>query len=736
MEEKKALVNGGYPLHTFEDLKELYSAYITNKDDLKSIESAYLFILEKHKDQYRKSGEPYYHHLLEVAYILAELHVGPATIVAGLLHDVVEDTDTPLSVIEENWGSDVRKIVDAVTKIQRLKLSKRDNSEFEAEDHKKIFIGMAQDVRVIIVKLADRLHNLRTLGSLSRDRQIALSKETVDVFIPIAHRLGINVIKSEMEDICLRYLEPEKYDHIQKLLASKSKSKSKSLDALSKRIADALFENHIKFEMKSRIKSIASIYQKMYRKGKEFDEIYDILALRIIVESELNCYEVLGLIHQMYRPIPGRFKDYIAMPKPNMYQSLHTSIISGDGNIYEVQIRTKEMDAIAESGVAAHWAYKEGHYNSQKEQQEIENQLHWFRDFVSMSDGDNKPAKEYMDNLTNDIFNANVYVFTPKGKVIELPKGATPLDFAYRIHSKVGESTVGAIVNGAIAPLNHELQTGDVVEIKTSKNPPGPNEKWLDFAVTSSAKSAIKKYLYKKNASLMRDEYTIKGKEALFDAFKDRGITNEAEIMDLVDNKKLLDNFDMQTVEDLFVAIVNRKPTAGAVIEYLNIKRDPQILTGNTKVKHFDGGTPVYCKGVDKIAISLASCCNPIPGDQIMGYITRGKGVSVHRINCPNIANEKVRLIPVYWHDDLKDSTYQVDAVIEASDRESLVADVLGMFSSQKCSVTSLNAKLSPHTRNTTIAVTIYVRDAKHLETVFSAILSLKGVIRINRIIH
>ena len=422
MENKKAPVNGGYPLHTFQEVEDIYMLYISSEDDRRRIKEAYDFIMHKHNGQFRKSGEPYYHHLVEVAYILASLQCGPNTIIAGLLHDVVEDTDVSIDEIKRRWGEEVSKIVDALTKIQRLKLSKITSEEFEAEDHRKIFIGMAKDIRVIIIKLADRLHNLRTLGALSHERQQAISKETMEVFIPIAERLGLDVIKSEMEDLCISYLEPEKYQEIKRLLSKKAKQLQKSLDGLKKRVADVLFQKEIPFEISSRVKSINSIYRKMYVKGHPFEEIYDILALRIITKTEIQCYEILGLIHQMYKPVPGRFKDYIAMPKPNMYQSLHTTVVGGDGNFYEVQIRTEEMDSIAETGIAAHWAYKEGGYNSQTEQKEIENKLHWFRDFVTLSsESENDNASEYMDNLNRDIFESQIYVFNHKGKFIELP---------------------------------------------------------------------------------------------------------------------------------------------------------------------------------------------------------------------------------------------------------------------------------------------------------------------------
>ena len=732
----KLLVNGGYPLHTFEQLEEIYKQYISNQDDLESIRRAYNFILEKHKGQLRKSGEPYYHHLIEVAYILANLKSGPVTIAAGLLHDVVEDTDTTVEDIEKGWGKEVAKLVDSLTKIQRLKLSRIDSVDFEAEDHRKIFIGMAKDIRVILIKLADRLHNMRTLGALNPDRQIALAKETNDVFVPIAHRLGLDKIKCELADLCLKYLDPEKFAEVTKLMTKKAKHLDKSLTSFKKRIADILFENQIEFEISSRIKSVSSIYEKMYIKGRAFDEIYDILALRIITDTEIHCYEILGLIHQVYRPIPGRFKDYIAMPKPNMYQSLHTTVISGDGNFYEVQIRTKEMDEVAEDGVAAHWAYKEHTgYNPDVEQKEIEDKLHWFRDFVSISENSSEDASEFMETLTKDIFEANVYVFTPNGKVIELRNGSTPIDFAYRIHTKVGDTAIGALVNGQMVPLNTVLKTGDMVEIKTSKNSPGPNEGWLEFVKTSQARSQIKKFLAKKNAALVREEKIAKGRQSIIDAFKDREI-EEAEAMKLINDQKVFDHFEVEDLDALLIGVNGRKPTASAIIEFLGIKK-PIKFRSTPKVKSGVGSEcPVYCLGADKIAIELASCCTPIPGDGIIGYITKGKGIKVHRTNCPNVVGQK-RLIDVFWRDDIEFATYPVDLQVEANDRPNLLVDIMNKLSAAKVSISSLHAQIMNHNQLLTmVSLTIHISDAKRLNDITNILLNIKGVYEVNRVIH
>ncbi|MDY6429850.1 MAG: bifunctional (p)ppGpp synthetase/guanosine-3',5'-bis(diphosphate) 3'-pyrophosphohydrolase [Bacilli bacterium] len=746
MEEKKLKPNGGYPMHTFEDLRALYAVYIRDVKSNELIKKAYAFASEKHAGIFRKSGEAYIQHPIEVAYICAQLQSGPATIISALLHDVVEDTDTKLEVIIELFGEDVGKIVNALTKIQRMKLSHMTAEDFEAEDHRKIFLGMAQDVRVIIVKLADRLHNLRTLDSLSKERQLAISRETLDVFTPIAHRLGIYTVQSEMEDLSLKYLEPAKYNEILGLVNEKYENRKSSLESLKKRIADSIYAEKIPFKIESRVKSIYSIYKKMYLKGHSFDDIYDVLAIRVITKTVVNCYEILGLIHQSYSPIPGRFKDYIAMPKPNMYQSLHTSIIAGDGNAFEVQIRTEEMDQVAETGVAAHWKYKETANKSAKEEQkEIEEKLHWFRDFVSLS-GESKDdsAKDYIKSLTNDIFGANVYVFTPLGKVIEIPSGATTLDFAYKIHTKVGDNAIGAIVNGVGVPLNTILKTGDICEIRTSKTSSGPNSSWLDIAKTASAKAHIRKALQKKDAEIMKEERSKNGRQSLLDAFRLQGYTSEEEIDKILstNENKLRNEFHFDDLEDFYVMINSRNPAPAAVLEFLRIKRRIDIFENakrkNKNQKSFDDSSlPVYVNGgVTGLAISLAQCCCPIPGDDITGYITKGKGITVHRKSCPNVANQSRRLIDVHWKDNLGMSSYNVDIEIYANDRTNLVADILATLASKGIGITDLNAHLIKENMNTVVNLTVTVPGSKDLSDAFALLLGIKGIYSVNRVIH
>lgn len=737
-ESNVILQNGGYHMHTFSDVREIYFAYIHDEKDRKMIENAYNFVKKKHDGIFRKSGEPYLQHLIEVAYIVASLQGGPTTIAAAFLHDVVEDTDTSIEDIKRMFGEDCARIVDALTKIQRLKLSHRTEEEFAAEDHKKIFLGMAKDVRVIIIKLADRLHNMRTVKALRPERQHALAKETLEVFAPIAHRLGIYRIESELEDLSLEIEKPAEYKMIATELDQKIKNRTRALNNLKKKIADILIAQNIKFEIESRIKSIYSIYKKMYLKGHTFDEIYDFLALRIITETELNCYEILGLIHANFKPIPGRFKDYIAMPKPNMYQSLHTSIIAGDGNIFEVQIRTKEMDEIAETGVAAHWRYKEGsHYSPKQEQHEIEEKLHWFRDFLHINhQTQDKSATEYMESLSKDIFEANVYVFTPKGKVIDLPNGSTPLDLAYKIHTKVGDSAVGALVNNNLVPLNTVLKTGDIVEIKTSKTSPGPNESWLNIVKTSSAKSHIKKFLQKKNASFLREDKIRQGKQVAVEFFKERGL-DEKETINLLSTEKVLENYQVSTIDDLFVGIASHNPNPGQIADFLGIKKKADTEIKFSKKENFDDDNcPVTVDGQTGLKITLGNCCTPIPGDSIIGFVTKGNGITVHRINCPNVSGLTSRLIDVHWKENLGIKSYPVDISIECLDRQNLVADILNTFNSNKIKCTEMTAKMHTDSSHTTVFAQIYVSDANVLSHIVDVLKSMKDIYEVKRVIH
>ena len=725
-------------IYTFEDVKNVYSKYIHNPEELDKIYQAYLFAGEKHKNQVRKSGDPYIVHLLGVARILSELNTGPTTIIAGLLHDTIEDTDTTEEEITEKFGKEVCYLVQGVTKVTRL--SDYHNVDFEAESHRKIFIAMAKDIRVIIIKLADRLHNMRTLQFQPPEKQKKIAKETRDVYAPIAHRLGLSQVKTELEDLSLFYLEREKFEEIQNLLSRQSTNMKNAIDVLKNKIVEILTPTNILFEITSRVKSIYSIYKKMYVKGKAFDDIYDIMALRIITETEMNCYELLGYIHANFKPIPGRFKDYIAMPKPNMYQSLHTTIVTGDGHTFEIQIRTKKMDEIAEEGVAAHWRYKENKkYDAKTEQQEIEEQLHWFRDFVSVTneiqDGN---AKEYVEALQHDIFDANVYVFTPKGKVVTLPNGSTPIDFAYKIHTDVGNTLAGAKVNNQMVPISRVLQTGDVVEIITNKNAT-PNSEWLNMATSSIAKSHIRKFLMKQNSDFIRQDNIQKGRNSLAVSFRERKIKAS---IDKIMTKKLFEHFNVENADELYLLLNSKTIMPLNIIEYLGLERSQEEtlddLKNNVNKRNVNRNIQdaVTLENGDRSLISLASCCTPIPGDDIIGYITKGNGIKVHRVSCPNVCQEHNRLIPVIWNPSAEKKDYPVDISIECYDRNNLLIDVLNCFSQIKVQVYKVNAKYHASNNTTTISVTVMVKDVAYLNTLTQQLLNINSVYDIRRVIH
>lgn len=725
-------------IYTFDDVKNVYSKYIHNPEELDKIYQAYLFASEKHKNQVRKSGDPYIVHLLGVARILSELNTGPTTIIAGLLHDTIEDTDTTEEEITEKFGKEVCYLIQGVTKVTRL--SDYHNVDFEAESHRKIFIAMAKDIRVIIIKLADRLHNMRTLQFQPPEKQKKIAKETRDVYAPIAHRLGLSQVKTELEDLSLFYLEREKFEEIENLLSRQSTNMKNAIDVLKNKIVEILTPTNILFEITSRVKSIYSIYKKMYVKGKAFDDIYDIMALRIITETEMNCYELLGYIHANFKPIPGRFKDYIAMPKPNMYQSLHTTIVTGDGHTFEIQIRTKKMDEIAEEGVAAHWRYKENKkYDAKTEQQEIEEQLHWFRDFVSVTneiqDGN---AKEYVEALQHDIFDANVYVFTPKGKVVTLPNGSTPIDFAYKIHTDVGNTLAGAKVNNQMVPISRVLQTGDVVEIITNKNAT-PNSEWLNMATSSIAKSHIRKFLMKQNSDFIRQDNIQKGRNSLAVSFRERKIKAN---IDKIMTKKLFEHFNVENADELYLLLNSKTIMPLNIIEYLGLERSQEEtlddLKNNVNKRNVNRNIQdaVTLENGDRSLISLASCCTPIPGDDIIGYITKGNGIKVHRVSCPNVCQEHNRLIPVIWNPNAEKKDYPVDISIECYDRNNLLIDILNCFSQIKVQVYKVNAKYHASNNTTTISVTVMVKDVAYLNTLTQQLLNINSVYDIRRVIH
>ena len=525
----------GNTMITLDELMNEVKTYIQDPDSLALIEKAYRYAQGHHQGQFRRSGEPYMIHAAQVGYILATMKVGPRTICAGLLHDVLEDCGVSAEQMSADFDEEITMLVEGVTKIGNLKF--KDEKEYQAANHRKIFIAMANDIRVIVIKLVDRLHNMRTLQYMPPEKQQKIAAETLQVYAPIAHRLGISEIKNELEDLSFYYLDREKYYEIAHLVEEKKAMRDEQVKHMIRDISEMLKEKNIEFRIFGRSKHLYSIYKKMKTKNKRFEEILDLLAIRIVTQTKLNCYEILGYIHAAYRPIPGRLKDYIAVPKSNMYQSLHTTIVGDEGRIFEIQIRTEEMDSIAEMGIAAHWRYKEGtKYDPHKEQREIEQKLSWFRDLSALT-GDllSDDPNEYMDTLQKDIFEANVYVMTPKGRVIELPNGSTPIDFAYRVHTEVGHSTVGAMVNETLVPLNTPLKTGDVVQIKTSKQSAGPSEDWLKFVKTNHAKNKIRGFLQKKEVE-KKQEFVERGEQIIRDELKKRGYPEK----DYFERKRLM----------------------------------------------------------------------------------------------------------------------------------------------------------------------------------------------------
>ena len=727
---------------TFEEVLEEVKKYIHKPENIDLITRAYLFARDQHEGQFRKSGEPYIIHAIQVGYTLALLRTGPKTVAAGFLHDTVEDCEAETEDIARLFGDEVASLVESVTKIGALKF--KDEKEYLASNHRKLLIAMAKDVRVILIKLADRLHNMRTLQYMREEKQKKIAGETLEVYAPIAHRLGMSEIKNELEDLSFKYLNREKYFEIAKLVEKRESERNAQVQDMINEISDMLHSHGImSYRIFGRSKHLYSIYKKMVTKNKRFEEILDLLAIRIITDTEVSCYEILGYIHAKYRPIPGRFKDYIAMPKVNMYQSLHTTIIGEDGNIFEVQIRTEKMDEIAERGVAAHWRYKEAQYGGQeREQKEIEEQLHWFKDFSMMSDEESDDPLEYMNVVQRDIFEANVYVLTPKGKVIALPNGATPIDFAYRIHTEVGHHTVGATINGAIVPLNTPLKTGDVVSIRTSNQSNGPSEDWLKIVKSPHARNKIRSF-FQKQESEKRSGLIHKGEDMLVEEVRRRGL--EENLLNHKRLEQIVGSLSFSNVPDLMVAIANKQVSLQAVIERLTKHKISAPIDNEDLLKMFNrsenkprkkSSCGIHVPGIDTMMVQLAACCSPEPGDAIVGYITKGQGVKVHRKDCPNIVNEKQRLISVEWEEGLEEKSYDVDLIIHSNDRSYLLSDIVTVVSQCKAQMNHVDSKVNDDRITATTKMTVGVRDAEHLRTLMANLRKINSVNDVERVIH
>jgi len=719
------------------DLFEKKIEQIYGPESLEKIREAYAFAERAHEGQFRSSGEPFIVHPLEVGFILIDLGLDIDTIVAGLLHDVVEDTGVKIEELKEKFGPEVAKLVDGVTKLG--KISYKSKEEQQAENLRKMFLAMAQDIRVIIIKLADRLHNLRTLEYVDEDKQREKAYETLEIYAPLAHRLGIYKIKWELEDTSLRYIDPKGYYDLVEKVAVKRREREAYIQNIIETLKKRMEETNVEGEIEGRPKHFYSIYKKMYMQHKDFEQIYDLLAIRVIVNTVKDCYGVLGIAHTLWKPIPGRFKDYIAVPKPNMYQSLHTTVIGPKGEPFEIQIRTWEMHRTAEYGIAAHWKYKE----ARKSSSDLDEKLAWLRQLLEWQ-SDLKDAREFMETLKIDLFTDEVFVFTPKGDVIDLPRGAGPLDFAYAIHSAVVNKCTGAKVNGRIVPLDYELKTGDIVEIlTTSAANHGPSRDWLNIVKTSQAKNKIKQWFKKER----REENIIKGKEMLEREAKRQGYT----LSQLIKNEwveAIWKKYGFHSLDDMYSAIGYGGITTNQVLlrlidEYKKaVKSEPKDVQDLTikegqkpqkEKKYTDKGVQV--KGIGNVMIRFSKCCNPLPGDDIIGYITRGRGVSIHRTDCINLEDpflEKHRLIEVNWTDDKKTS-YNAEIQIIANDRQGLLADITKTISEMKINVTAVNARTTRR-KQVVINLTLEINGIDQLDKVMKQFKKMTDVLEVFRV--
>ncbi|MGM0835899.1 MAG: RelA/SpoT family protein [Bacillota bacterium] len=709
-------------------------------EDIVFLEKAYEFAKNAHAEQYRKSGEPYIIHPIQVAGILVDLDLDPSTIAAGFLHDVVEDTAITLDEIKEAFNAEVAMLVDGVTKLGKIKYKSQE--EQQAENHRKMFVAMAQDIRVILIKLADRLHNMRTLKHLPQEKQRRISNETLEIFAPLAHRLGISKIKWELEDTALRYLNPQQYYRIVNLMKRKRAERELYIKEVMGEVTERLEEVEIEADLSGRPKHIYSIYRKMAMQNKQFSEIYDLLAVRIIVNSIKDCYAVLGIIHTCWKPMPGRFKDYIAMPKPNMYQSLHTTVIGPKGDPLEVQIRTSEMHQIAEYGIAAHWAYKEDKVAD--ERSTLEEKLTWFREILEWQN-DATNAEEFMESLKIDLFSDMVFVFTPKGDVIELPSGSVPIDFSYRIHSEIGNKTIGAKVNGKMVTLDYKLKTGDIIEILTSKHSYGPSQDWLKLAQTSQAKNRIRQFFKKQR----REENVEKGRDLVEKEIKNMDFDLK-EILQSENISRVAEKFNFMNEEDMFAAVgyngITALQVANRLTEKQRRKRDQEQqitdITENAEKKKTvpakkkkDAG--VVVQGIDSLLVRLSKCCNPVPGDEIVGFITRGRGVSVHRADCANVVAEtNDRIIDVEWEGDMKENReYNVEIEITGYDRRGLLNEVLQAVNETKTDINAVSGK-SDRNKMASIHMAIAIHNISHLQKVVERIKQIPDIYAVRRIMQ
>ena len=697
--------------------------------DLSLIVKAHNFGDMAHNGQLRNSGEKFFTHPVNVAMILAELNMDTATIVAGLLHDVIEDTAISYDEMGKEFGYEIADLVDGVTKLKKLEYKTKQESQ--AENLRKMVLAMAKDIRVIIVKLADRLHNMRTLEYMTDAKKKEKALETLEIYSPIAHRLGISKIKWELEDLSLRYLEPEKYYELVEKVSVKRREREEYINKIIKTLDINLKEMDIKAQINGRPKNFYSIYKKMAIQGKDFEQIFDLTAIRILVDNIKDCYGVLGIVHTLWKPLPRRFKDYIAMPKPNMYQSLHTTVMGEKGEIFEVQIRTYEMHKTAEYGIAAHWKYKEGISKTEN----FDNKLTWLRQLMEWQN-DLKDPKDFMETLKIDFFTDEVFVFTPRGDIINLPEGSTPIDFAYRVHTDVGNKCVGAKIDGRIVPLNYKLNNGNIVSIITSTNSNGPSRDWLKIVKSTQAKTKIKQFFKLKD----RSTNITKGKELLDKELKRQNYKLN-EIMREEWLKSVAEKFSVNSIEDLYASIGYGNIKYNHVITRLKELHEKTIefkleerpkKTVQKKTKKSNNGISI--EGIDNIKTRISKCCNPVPGDKIIGFVTKGRGVSVHRSDCPNIEQdvEANRFIEVHW-DSEKVSSYPADIQIKGTDRSGLLADVAMKISELDISLLSINARTAKD-KTVLINMSIEINDIKQLEYILREIKTIRNIIDAYRI--
>lgn len=723
-----------------EELLKKAKSYLS-EDQLSFLNRAYEYANAAHDGQFRRSGAPYITHPIEVADILVDLEMDETTVAAGFLHDVVEDTKVTLDDLRKIFNEEVAMLVDGVTKLRKFEFKSKE--EQQAENHRKMFVAMAQDIRCILIKLADRLHNMRTLKYMPKEKQLQKANETLEIFAPLAHRLGISTIKWELEDISLRYLNPQQYYRIVNLMKKKRTEREEYIDDVMNEIEDRLEEVHIKAHIYGRPKHIYSIYRKMVLQNKQFNDIYDLLAVRIIVDSIKDCYAILGIIHTRWKPMPGRFKDYIAMPKQNMYQSLHTTVVGPKGDPLEVQIRTQDMNKVAEYGIAAHWAYKEG--KSLNAKMPFEEKMAWFREILEWQK-DTDDAKEFMETLKVDLFSDMVFVFSPKGDVIELPAGSVPIDFAYRIHTEIGNKTVGAKVNGKMVPLDYRLKTGDIIEILTSKHSYGPSQDWLKVTQSSQAKNKIRQWFKRQK----REENIVKGRELVDQELRNQGFEPK-EILTVENLETVAKKYNFSNEEEIYTAVgysgISPKQVVTRLTEKIRKKKDQEEETRRLLEAMPSSQSPparkkpvsgVRVKGADNLLIRLSKCCNPVPGDEIVGFITKGRGVSIHRQDCPNIRNinEAERLLEVEWESDHQQGkSYNVYIEVHGFDRSGLLNEVLHSVTETKTLIKGVSAN-TDRNKMATIHMTIAINNVNHLQRVVEKIKNIPDIYTVRRVIQ